>query len=76
MPSEESSLGLATLRIQAKLATANEVPGEELRVACNFHASLWHVVGPAAAAAPAGPSGNGSVALLRSAANQCRGAKG
>lgn len=48
----------------------------ELRVACNFHASLWHVVGPAAAAAPAGPSGNGSVALLRSAANQCRGAKG
>lgn len=75
MPSEESSLGLATLRILAKLATANEVPGGELRVACNFHASLWHVVGPAAAA-PAGPSGNGSVALLRSAANQCRGAKG
>lgn len=74
MPSEESSLGLATLRILAKLATANEVPGGELRVACNFHASLWHVVGPAAA--PAGPSGNGSVALLRSAANQCRGAKG
>lgn len=27
MPSEESSLGLATLRILAKLATANEVSG-------------------------------------------------
>lgn len=52
-----------------------------LRVACKFHASLWHVVAPAvataaAAGAPAGPSGNGSVALLRSAANQCTGAKG